>query len=165
MFWLFLLFVLVPALELFLLIKIGAIIGAGNTFILILVTGAIGSYMAKTQGLSTWKNLNSKMSSGQMPGKELIDGAIILVAGALLLTPGVLTDVVGFLGLIPLTRGLLRGTLLSFAKRIPSVNVGMRFGSTFSQSTESETTVNSSDDVTLSGQARQSPRHTDSNLS
>jgi len=179
MFWLFLLFVVVPALELYLLIQIGTVIGATNTFILILITGIIGSYMAKTQGLSTWRALNKRFASGQIPGKELADGAIILVAGALLLTPGVLTDIVGFLGLIPVTRSLLRSTVMSIFKRIPTVSVGMRVESTFTNSGEPqrhddfradgfpEDEVREDDyheDVTLSGRAHSTPRYGNEDL-
>jgi len=162
--WLFLLFVVVPALELYLLIQIGSVIGATNTFILILVTGIIGSYMAKTQGLSTWRALNERFAAGQIPGKELADGAIILVAGALLLTPGVLTDFIGFLGLLPFTRSVLRSTILSLFKRVPSVNVGIRAGSAFSKSGESQEHDDLQDDVTLTGRAHNTPNYRSEDL-
>ena len=89
---LFLLFVVVPAVELMLLIEIGQIIGTLPTFGLIVATGLAGSALARTQGLSVWKKFQARLSEGRMPGDELIDGLIILVSGALLLTPGVLTD-------------------------------------------------------------------------
>lgn len=108
---LFLLFVVVPAVELYLLILIGQRIGALETFGVILITGIIGSYLAKSQGLATWNKLQRKLATGQLPGNELLDGAIILVSAAFLITPGVLTDVAGLLGLIPATRALFRKIL------------------------------------------------------
>lgn len=102
------LFVIVPALELYLLIQIGQLIGAMETFGIIVITGLIGSYLAKSQGLSVWMKLQAKLGSGQIPGRELVDGVIILISGALLLTPGVLTDVIGLLGLFPVSRSFLR---------------------------------------------------------
>jgi UPF0716 protein FxsA len=122
--WLFILFVVVPAVELYLLIQLGQLIGAAQTFGIILATGFLGSYMAKTQGLAVWNKLNAKMAAGQMPGKELTDGAIILVSGTLLITPGILTDVVGLLGLIPLTRSLLRRAAQSILKRRTGLHMG-----------------------------------------
>lgn len=114
---LILLFVVVPAIELMLLIEIGQVIGTLPTFGLILVTGLAGSALARTQGLSVWRKFQARLSAGRMPGDELIDGLIILVSGALLLTPGVLTDIVGLAGLIPLTRRLIRKPLSAFVRQ------------------------------------------------
>lgn len=102
------LFVIVPAIELYLLIQLGTLIGALETFGIILITGLIGSYMAKSQGLSVWKRLQTRLSTGAVPGQELMDAVIILISGALLITPGVLTDIVGLLGLFPVTRKMIR---------------------------------------------------------
>ena len=127
---LFLLFVIVPALELYLLIEIGAVIGFLPTLGLICLTGIIGASLARQQGLSVWTQFNSRLQTGQLPGKELIDGIIILLSGALLLTPGVVTDFVGFLGLLPFSRALIR----SFAqKRIEKAqaNGSLQFNASF----------------------------------
>jgi UPF0716 protein FxsA len=105
---LILLFLLTPAVELALLIQVDRIIGFWPTVGLIIVTGIVGSHLARREGLSTWQNLNDRLRAGDLPGAELADGVIILVAGALLITPGILTDVFGFLGLIPFTRTYLR---------------------------------------------------------
>ncbi len=122
------LFVIVPAIELYLLIQLGTIIGALETFGIILVTGLIGSYLAKSQGLSVWRRLQARLSTGAVPGQELMDGVIILLSGALLITPGVLTDIVGLLGLFPVTRTLIRNYLKTlFAKSISTG--GIRFKS------------------------------------
>ena len=112
--WLFLLFVVVPATELYLLIQLSNLIGGFETFGVVIATGLLGSYMAKSQGMAVWTALNKKLSTGQVPGDELTDGAIILVSGTLLITPGILTDVIGFLGLIPWTRALYRIILKRF---------------------------------------------------
>jgi len=124
MFWLLLLFVLIPAVELYVLIQIGSAIGAGYTLLLILATGVLGSWLAKTQGLATWRALNERLASGQIPGRELMDGAIILVCGTLLLTPGVITDAIGLLGLVPVTRSAFRGALKKVFATIPTINMG-----------------------------------------
>lgn len=157
--WLFIMFVLVPALELYLLIEIGQMIGAMPTFGIILATGLLGSWMAKTQGLHVWRSLNRKLSSGQIPGKELVDGAIILISGALLLTPGVLTDVVGLLGLFPLTRVAFRTLLSKYLKTGPSLAFGESAHSGFGQPSEPQEPVYTETGTILSGHAKARPTH------
>ena len=157
--WLFLLFVVLPAFELYLLIQLGQLIGGLNTFFVIVATGLLGSYMAKTQGLAAWRALNTKLSSGQMPGKELMDGAIILVAGTLLITPGVLTDVVGFLGLIPVSRSFLRTAVSKLFKTGMPLTGQMRFYSASGSSVDRETNEESTPQANWSGQARQKPSY------
>ncbi len=98
---LILLFLLTPAVELALLIQVDQLIGFWATIALIIVTGVVGSHLARREGLSTWGRLNRRLQAGDLPGKELADGVIILVSGALLITPGILTDVIGFSGLQP----------------------------------------------------------------
>ncbi len=104
MFRLLLLFTTVPLVELALLLWIGARIGVGPTIALILVTGVAGASLARHQGLATWRRFQAALAAGRLPGDELLEGLLILVAGALLLTPGVLTDAVGFLLLVPPAR-------------------------------------------------------------
>lgn len=105
---LFLLFTIVPVLELACLIEIGSIIGTMNTVIIILVTGVSGAYLAKSQGLYVITKIQSDLSQGKLPAEEILNGAFILVGGALLLTPGFLTDVFGLVLLIPFTRNLIK---------------------------------------------------------
>lgn len=105
---LLLLFIIVPAIELLLLIQMGRWIGTFPTVGLIVITGIVGAYLARQQGMQVLRRIQSEMQNGQMPGGALLDGAMILVAGAVLMTPGVLTDVFGFLLLIPQTRKLFR---------------------------------------------------------
>lgn len=105
------LFVIVPIVELALLIWVGGQIGVWPTILIILATAIVGAWMAQQEGLAVWRRFQDRLASGQMPGKELTDGLIILFSAALLLTPGVLTDLVGFLGLFPVTRAGIRGFL------------------------------------------------------
>lgn len=105
---LLLLFIIVPAVELLLLIQMGRWIGTLPTVGLIVVTGIVGAYLARQQGLMVLRRIQREMQNGQMPGEALLDGAMVLVAGAVLMTPGILTDALGFLLLIPQSRKLLR---------------------------------------------------------
>jgi UPF0716 protein FxsA len=126
---LLLLFLLTPAVELGLLIQVDSLIGFPATIGLIVATGIVGSYLARREGLNTWRRLNERLNRGDLPGKELIDGVIILVAGALLVTPGVLTDAVGFLGLLPPTRAFIRRLLMRRLKsKVEEGSLQMQFG-------------------------------------
>ncbi|MEM1093660.1 MAG: FxsA family protein [Bacteroidota bacterium] len=108
---LLLLFLVVPIVELALLIEVGRQIGFWPAVGLIVVTAVVGSFLAKREGIATWMRLQKRLATAQLPNQELLDGAIILISGAFLLTPGVLTDVVGVLGLLPPTRALVRPPL------------------------------------------------------
>lgn len=110
---LLLLFILVPAGELMLLIKLGGLIGVFSTVAVIVVTGTLGATLARWQGLSVLSKMQRDLAGGVLPAGPLVDGAIILVAAALLVTPGFLTDVVGFLCLVPAFRTVLK----NFARR------------------------------------------------
>lgn len=114
---LLLLFTVVPIVELVLLVWLGGQIGFWPTVALIVLTAFVGTWLAQREGLSVWRRFQTRLATGEMPGKELSDGMIILVSAAFLLTPGVLTDVVGLLGLFPPTRALLRREVLRRAKR------------------------------------------------
>ncbi|MDX1548390.1 MAG: FxsA family protein [Rhodothermales bacterium] len=107
----FALFLIMPVVELALLVQVDRLIGFWPTIGVILFTGILGGYLARREGLSVWRRLNQRLAEGGLPGQELLDGVIILVAGALLITPGVLTDVIGFIGLFPLTRAPIRKAL------------------------------------------------------
>ena len=103
-FKIFLAFTLIPAAEIYLLIKVGGSIGALNTLLIIIITGFVGAYLARLQGMYTLFKIQSNLQQGIMPAEELIDALIILVAGIVLLTPGFLTDAAGLLLLIPQVR-------------------------------------------------------------
>jgi UPF0716 protein FxsA len=105
---LLLLFVLVPLLELAILIRLGSAIGFWPTIAMVVVTGTIGALLAKSQGLQVLAAIRVELGSGRMPTERLLDGLLILVGGAVLLTPGLLTDIAGLLLLIPFTRNRLK---------------------------------------------------------
>jgi len=109
---LFLLFLIVPAVELALLLQIGRWIGLWPTIGLIFATALAGSFLARREGMATWRAFRQRLAEGKLPGRELIDGVLILLAGALLITPGVLTDLLGLIGLLPPTRALIRRYLM-----------------------------------------------------
>jgi UPF0716 protein FxsA len=98
---LLLLFIVVPAVELALLIELGSRIGTLATLGLIAATGVVGAALARSQGVSVLRQVQRELAEGRLPAGALVDGAIIVVAGALLMTPGVLTDALGFLCLLP----------------------------------------------------------------
>jgi UPF0716 protein FxsA len=102
------LFIVVPAIELWGLISIGKIIGGWNTVALVILTGFIGAWLAKHQGMQVLRLLQVQLSQGQMPTDALIDGAMVLTGGVLLLTPGFFSDLAGFILLIPYTRMIIR---------------------------------------------------------
>lgn len=108
---LLLLFIVVPVIELFLLIEVGRVIGTLPTIGLIIVTGVVGAFLARLQGLQVLMKIRGQLQSGQLPTDALFDGAIILIAGAFLMTPGILTDTLGFLCLIPATRRLIKRSI------------------------------------------------------
>jgi UPF0716 protein FxsA len=104
---LLLLFIGLPILEIYLIIHIGHLLGAFNTIALIIITAILGITLLRTQGLQMVMRAQHTLQQGELPTMELMEGVILLVSGALLLTPGFFTDTLGFLGLIPLTRQLL----------------------------------------------------------
>ncbi len=108
---LLLLFIVVPIVELILLIQLGGLIGLWPTIGLIVVTGAAGASLARWQGLSVLRQIQLDMASGKLPGGALVDGVIILMAAALMVTPGLLTDIFGFLCLVPSVRGVMKRML------------------------------------------------------
>ncbi|MDJ0850078.1 MAG: FxsA family protein [Myxococcota bacterium] len=105
---LLLLFVVLPAVELGLLIEVGGLIGTPATLGLIVVTGVVGASLARRQGLGVISQIQRETAEGRMPAGTVVDGVIILLAGALLVTPGILTDAFGFLCLVPAFRRLLK---------------------------------------------------------
>ncbi len=108
LFKLFLLFTLVPLLELYLLIKLGTVIGAFDTLAIVIGTGIVGSLLAKSQGLVILNRIRSELNEGRIPAESLFDGLLILISGVLLITPGLLTDALGLSFLLPRTRQLLK---------------------------------------------------------
>ena len=115
---LFLLFTLVPLLELWILIKLGGLIGTLPTILIVASTGFAGVLLAKAQGLNVLNRMQQDMKQGILPGNKLIDGACILVGGVFLITPGLLTDLFGLSLLVPLTRGWLKSAAQHYLQRI-----------------------------------------------
>ena len=105
---LLLLFTVVPLVELYLLIRLGAVIGVVPTLALVIVTGALGASLARWQGLGVIGRISEDLAQGRLPTDALIDGLLILIAGALLLTPGMITDALGFFLLVPPGRSAVR---------------------------------------------------------
>ncbi|MEJ7797865.1 MAG: FxsA family protein [Solirubrobacteraceae bacterium] len=116
---LFVLFVVVPIAELYVLIQIGQEIGLWPTIALLIVDSLLGAALMRSQGRAAWRRLHSALGEGRVPGREVIDGALVIFGGALLLTPGFLSDILGLLLLLPPTRAIIRRLLLQrFAGRI-----------------------------------------------
>ena len=105
---LFLAFTIIPIIEIYLLIEIGSMFGALTAFILVILTGCLGAFLARMQGLQTLYRIQNSLREGRMPSGELLDTLLIVIAGLVLLTPGFLTDSAGFLLLIPTTRNSIK---------------------------------------------------------
>ncbi|MEW6488776.1 MAG: FxsA family protein [Thermodesulfobacteriota bacterium] len=112
-----LLFTVIPALELYLLVEIGSRIGTLNTVLLIVATGVVGAHYARLQGFEVVRRLQESLGQGRAPAGEILDGAMLLLGGALLLTPGVLTDAVGFSLLFPPTRAAWKRVFARWLRR------------------------------------------------
>jgi len=106
------LFLVIPIIEVYLLIEVGGMIGAGWTILLIVLTAIIGVNLLRHQGISTLMRANQAMSQGKIPAMEMMEGIFLAVGGALLITPGFFTDVIGFVCLLPFTRRIIIRTLL-----------------------------------------------------
>ena len=117
MWWMLLLFIGLPMAELALLLKFGKIIGILETFAIIILTGALGATLARWQGLRVLSRIQQDVGQGKMPAPHLIDGVMILVASAVLLTPGFITDAIGFSLLIPPVRAGVRKILQQVLKQ------------------------------------------------
>ncbi|HKL81405.1 MAG TPA: FxsA family protein [Desulfobacter sp.] len=111
LFRLFLCFTLIPVVELYILIHLGGIIGGLNTVILVIITGFLGAYLARMEGLNTMMKVRRNLDQGLMPAEDLVDAFIILIAGLVLITPGLLTDTAGLLLLWPPTRNKFKRVL------------------------------------------------------
>jgi len=111
---LFLLFTTVTFLELALIIKVGAKIGVLDTILLILFTGVVGAYLARSQGISILSRIQLELSHGILPTDQMLSGLFVLVGGVLLLTPGFLTDLLGLFLILPLSRERIKSKLKDY---------------------------------------------------
>ena len=109
---LFLLFLVVPFAELYVILQVGQQIGVIETIAVLVAMSMIGGALVKREGFGVVRRAQARVNAGQVPGRELVDGAMILFAGALLMTPGFLTDVIGILLLLPPVRAVLRGRVI-----------------------------------------------------
>jgi UPF0716 protein FxsA len=129
---LFSLFLIIPVVEIYLLITIGGIIGATNTILIILITASLGAYLTKSQGFRVLRQIQEATGQGHVPGNELLHGLFVLIGGFALLTPGFLTDAIGFSMLIPQVReiyvGIAKGII---KKKIEQGNFQMRMYTDF----------------------------------
>lgn len=130
---LFFLLTLIPFIELYLLFKFTERFDFGTTVLMIVGTGMLGAYLSKRQGAHAMMEIRRQMSQGQMPTEALFDGMMIFVAGILLVTPGVLTDFLGLLLLVPPIRRLVRIILVAEFKRRTVMHVHTTFSSSFQQ--------------------------------
>jgi UPF0716 protein FxsA len=112
-----LIFILVPVAELGVLLFSGQTIGVWPTLILLIVTGLLGSYLAKKQGINTIRKVQEQIQFGRVPGNEILDGLCVLFGGILLLLPGFLTDILGLILLLPFTRILIKPFILKLIRK------------------------------------------------
>jgi UPF0716 protein FxsA len=136
---LFLLFLTVPALELYLLIEIGSYIGALNTVGIVFVTALLGATLLRREGLHTLLHAQQRVAAGEAPARELVEGALLVFAGTLLLTPGFLTDLVGLCCLVPPLRQRIADALLKrMVVQFGQVYAQTQFDSQFQQSVDAD---------------------------
>ena len=107
-----LLFLLVPIAELYVIIQVGEAIGLGWTVVLLIADSVLGSLLLRSQGRAVWRRFNEALAQGRVPHREVVDGVLVIFGGALLLTPGFLTDIVGITFLLPPTRAIIRRFLI-----------------------------------------------------
>ena len=125
MVFLVLLFVVVPIIELFVIIQVGEVIGVLPTIALLVADSILGAMLMRSQGRIAWGRFNAALAEGRIPHREVLDGALVIFGGALLLTPGFVTDVLGIILLLPPTRVLVRALV---ARRLLPRIIITRFG-------------------------------------
>lgn len=129
---LFIAFLIVPVLEIWVLIQIGQVIGGWQTVGLLILDSLLGAWLVRLEGRRAWRALREALNSGRMPERELADGALIVAGGTLLVTPGFLTDIVGFFLILPFTRPIARRWLSWFlGRRMRVMAAGSPFGVMF----------------------------------
>ena len=109
--WVFLALLIIPIVEIAAIIAVGRVIGGWPTLALLVLESMLGAWIVKREGARTWAALQEALTTGQMPSRQLADAALVLIGGTLLLTPGFVTDIVGFFFILPLTRPITRAWL------------------------------------------------------
>lgn len=127
MFLLVLIFIVIPIAELYVIIQVGGAIGVIPTLVLLLLDALLGSMLLRQQGRAAWVRFNRALAENRLPHKEVFDGVLIILGGALLITPGFITDIFGLILLIPPTRAIVRG----ISSRIVRRRMAMGGGATF----------------------------------
>ena len=122
------LFLVVPIAELAVILFIGQQIGPWWTIALLIADSIFGSWLARREGIGAWRRFRTALDSGRVPTREIADGALILLAAALMLTPGFLTDIVGIVLLLPPTRAVVRRSVLAYVARRTARRAAARFG-------------------------------------
>lgn len=153
---LFLLFAIVPPLELYLLLRLANIAGIGTTILIVISTAIIGSMLARQQGMIAWWRFRDALAHGRMPSNEIADGLMVIFAAALLLTPGLLTDAIGFTLLIPFTRKFVRHWVVSRISQNLSANTVV-----FRQGNNHRDESSNDDSDTIDAQFRPSQKNPD----
>ncbi len=128
----FVLFLVIPIIEIFFLIKVGEIIGIWWTILLVVLTAVIGAGLLRQQGLSTLARFQQNMGQGKLPAQEMVEGILLAVGGALLMTPGFVTDTLGFLCLLPFSRKFIAANIIKRS----AISMSARMGG-FSQGSNS----------------------------
>ena len=125
-------FVVMPLVEIYVLIQVGQVIGAWWTILILVTDSVVGAWLIRREGVRAWRALQSALSSGRMPARQLADGALILIGGTLMLAPGFVTDALGILLILPLTRPVARRLLTTVVARrlvvVPPPGRGPRTG-------------------------------------
>ena len=122
------LFLVVPIVEIAVIVRVGQVIGAWPTVLLLVLESLLGAWLVKREGRRAWDTLRTAGATGRLPSRELADAGLVLVGGTLLLTPGFVTDVFGFFLILPLTRPLARRMLGWFVARRAAAAIGRRTG-------------------------------------
>ena len=112
--YLLIIFIILPIIEISIFIQVGGFLGTFNTILIIFLTAAVGVYFVRQQGFRTFQKIGVELQNQQIPVQGMFDGLVILIAGILLVTPGFLTDIIGFLGLVPQTRVFLLTVVKNF---------------------------------------------------
>lgn len=121
---LFVLLIVIPVIELWIVVQVAHHIGFFDTLGLLILISIVGAFLLKQQGLATWRRVQEALQRGEVPGREATDGFLILLGGALLLTPGFLSDAIGLLLLLPPTRALVKGSTRTLLARWARRRVG-----------------------------------------
>jgi UPF0716 protein FxsA len=112
-----LLFVVLPLVEIYVIVQLGQVVGPWWTILILIGDGALGAWLMKREGSRAWRALQEALRARRMPSRELADGALVLIGGTLLLTPGFVTDAIGLICVLPFTRPLMRGVLTGLITR------------------------------------------------